>query len=178
VRGTVIGLLVLVGLGAYASYLYVPNVTTMADDLIRMVRDRTTPPAPAVPLACEGRNAPGHRASDACDSDNSATFWLSRSGDEPRLRVRFQDSVDLRRIEILSGAPGDDYGVYARPRTIALQTPGRNQRISLSDTRDVQPFDIDLTVPENEPLHIIVLDTFGQGGDGVAIRNLVFGTSS
>jgi hypothetical protein len=180
-RATALSLMVLLGLGAYASYLFVPDVTNMADDVIRMVRDRFTPPAPAVPVAFEGRAAPGHGAADAFDSDNSATYWLSatRSGEEPRLRVSFGDTVDLRRIEILGGAPGDDYGVYARPRTIALQTPGRNQRISLSDTPDVQPLDIDVTVPEGEPLHIIVLDTFpGQRSDDTAIRNIVFGTSS
>jgi hypothetical protein len=180
-RATVLGVMVVLGLGAYASYLYVPDVTNMADDVIRMVRDRFTPPAPAVPVAFQGAAARGHGAGQAFDSDNSATYWLSppRSSADPRLDVRFQDAVDLRRIEVMGGAPGDDYGVFGRPRTIALRTEGDSQQITLTDTPDVQPFDIDLRVPDGEPLRIVILDTFaGRGSNGVAIRNLVFGASS
>jgi hypothetical protein len=179
-RGAVIGLMVLLGLGAFASYLYMPDVTNTADDVMRMVRDRFTPPAPVVPVSFQGQAERGHGTGQAFDGDNSATYWLSPppSAGQPSLRVFFQDPIDLRRIEIMGGAPGDDYAIYARPRTIALRTPGGNQRISLTDTPDVQPFDIDLAVAEGEALRIDVVDTYaGQGSKGVAIRNLVFGAS-
>jgi hypothetical protein len=179
-RATVIGVMVLLGLGAYASYLYVPDVTNMADDVIRMVRDRFTPPAPVVPVSFQGAAARGHGAAHAFDGDNSATYWLSppRSSADPGLDVFFQDAVHLRRIEVMGGAPGDDYPVFARPRTIALRAGRETREITLTDTADVQPFDIDLSVPEGQALRIIVTDRFaGQGSNGVAIRNLVFGAS-
>ena len=60
-RGAVIGVMVLLGLGAFASYLYVPDVTNMADDVMRIVRDRLLAARPAVPVAFEGRLRPGPR---------------------------------------------------------------------------------------------------------------------
>jgi hypothetical protein len=178
-RTTVLGVMVILGLGAYASYLYVPDVTNMTDDLVRMVRGRFTAPTPAVPVRIEGGSAQGHNPGQAIDSDNSATYWLSRSGGDPRLDVLFQDAVDLRRIEIMGGAPGDDYSAFARPRTVALRVPGQSQEITLADTPEVQPFDIDLQIPGGQPLRIIVLDRFaGRDSNSVAIRNLVFGASS
>jgi zinc ribbon protein len=179
-RATVIGVMVVFGLGAYASYLYVPDVTNMTDDVIRMVRGRFTAPAPAVPVSFQGAAAQGHGAGQAFDSDNSATFWLSppRSSADPRIDVFFQGTVDLRRFEVMGGAPGDDYSVYGRPRTIALRASGKSQEITLADTPDVQPFDIDLRLPDGEPLRIVVLDRYaGRGSNGVAVRNLVFGAS-
>jgi hypothetical protein len=177
-RTTVLGVMVIFGLGAYASYLYVPDINNMTDDVIRMVRGRFSAPAPVVPVSVRGPAAQGHDTGQAVDSDNSATYWLSpsRSTADPRIDVRFQDAVDLRRIEIMGGAPGDDYSVYGRPRTIALRVPGKSQELTLTDTPDVQPFEIDLSVPDGEPLRIVVLDRFaGRGSNGVAIRNLVFG---
>jgi len=179
-RTTVLGVMVIFGLGAYASYLYVPDITNVTDDVIRMVRGRFTAPTPAVPVSVRGPAAQGHNAGQAVDSDNSATYWLSpaRSSADPRIDVLFQDAVDLRRVEIMSGAPGDDYSAFARPRTIALRVPGDSQELTLTDTPEVQPFDIDLRVPEGQALRVVVLDRFdGRDNDGVAIRNLVFGAS-
>jgi hypothetical protein len=152
----------------------------MTDDVIRMVRGRFAAPTPAVPVSVRGGAAQGHNAGQAVDSDNSATYWLSppRSSAAPRIEVLFQQAVDLRRIEIMGGAPGDDYSAFARPRIIALRVPGQSQEITLTDTPDVQPFDIDLQVPDGEPLRIVVLDRYaGRDSGGVAIRNLVFGAS-
>jgi hypothetical protein len=93
--------------------------------------------------------------------------------------VFFQDAIHLRQFEIISGATGDEYTVHGRPKTIALRTPAGSQQISLLDTRDVQRFDVDLAVPDGEPLRIVVLDRYDGtgGGNGVAITNLVFGAS-
>jgi hypothetical protein len=179
-RATVLGVMVLLGLGAYASYLYVPDVTNMTDDVMRMVRDRFSAPVPAVPISFRGSAAQGHGANQAF-GENSATYWLSppRSTADPRLDVFFQGDVNLRRIEIMSGATGDDFTVHGRPRTIALRTSEGSQQLALLDTPDIQPFDVDLAVPRGEPLRIVVLDRYaGQGGgNGVAITNLVFGAS-
>ncbi|MFV2062933.1 MAG: hypothetical protein ACC726_05395 [Chloroflexota bacterium] len=171
----VLGFLLMLGIGGVAAYLSVPSATDLVDDAVAAVTELVGGRTLAYPTA-GGRSAAGRPAADAVDG-NLATYWLGRQNDAGRwaLELRFERAVDLRSINVHSGAEGDEYLQFGRPRQVRIRSGAEDSGVvTLEDIDAIQSIAVDLSGIRE--LRFIVLDTYRgeRGANDVAIRELEF----
>lgn len=170
-------LLVALGVGSVLSYLYVPSVSRTVDDIVRTVRTRIDGVTVINPIASSGAAVSGHPAGHAVDGDPE-TFWLGEPGQAARwrLNVRFERRVDLRQVDILPGASGDDYREHGRPRLVVFRSGDRSSdQVVLEDSGEKQS--IQVALDDIDEVRLVVLETYGgtDALDDVAVREIVYG---
>jgi hypothetical protein len=172
----VFGLLALFGLGALASYLYVPAVHDSVHDVVRTVQRRLIHPEEVRAISAEGQARAGFPAANLIDG-GANSYWVGSRNQNERWVVvfEFQRPTDLLQINFDGGADGAEYERLGRPFKFRLRTSDKTSPIyELRDTPDQQAVDIDL--PGVRSLTLVVLSRYRgtEADDAVAIREVKF----
>ncbi len=171
----ILGLLVVLVIGGIVAYLSVPAATDLVEDAVSSVTELVEERTLAYPTAT-GQGVTGHPVADVVDK-SLRTYWLGRQNDRGRwvLELRFEREVDLRSVNVHSGAEGDEYLEFGRPRRVRIRAGDDDAGIvTLEDTKKIQPIAINLSGIRE--LRLTVLDTYrGElRANDMAIRELEF----
>jgi len=164
-RRVLLLLVVLVLVGAVASYFVVPEVRERVDSAVTDAR-----------RMFETWSNPGSRALDK----DIVTYWLADpSGDtSPTVSVNFGETINLETATFHIGAnTGEDFRHYRRPRTVEFRVPGSTApiRLVLRDDPAAQEHPIEVDAVRTMELRII--DFHASDADGeplVALREIEF----
>jgi hypothetical protein len=176
----VYGLLGIFGLGALASYYYMPGVGEtvdgVIDDVRRTIENRVGERSEINITRAQAQSEPGFPAVNMIDG-GSNTWWAGEVSQNGRWQLDFflQEPTDLLQVNIDAGADGEAYDQLGRPKEIQIRANQElSPRYTLSDTNDHQPIEID--VQGVEQLRIIVHSAYIglETDDVIAVREVSF----
>lgn len=155
-------------------------VVTGTYDVYHAVKVRVAPtyvPVSAV-RALASSTAPGHPSGAAIDQ-NTATWWAEGGrGTAARLTVSFDHAVDIARIAFHNGAPGKDFPLQPRARSVrvVLGGPGAltvTKDLQLVDTPDLQHYAV--KAESVRTVSVIVRSVYaGQRGSSTSMTEVEF----
>jgi len=127
----VFGLLALFGLGALASYLYVPAVHDSVHDVVRTVQRRLIHPEEVRAISAEGQARAGFPAANLIDG-GANSYWVGSRNQNERWVVvfEFQRPTDLLQINFDGGADGAEYERLGRPFKFRLRTSDKTSEVA------------------------------------------------
>ena len=162
------------------SILIMPNARDALGDLVTDLRLRFMPQIEDVhPIRAQGAGEGRNDGRLAVDN-NTATFWLARSGTtEPAVTVEIGSTINLGGLVVHSGSTTEsDFTAHRRPKTLELTFPGTDRpavEVSLDDVAEPQPVALDVRDIDTVVIRVVSWFEAGAGGDQlVAIREIEF----
>jgi hypothetical protein len=158
------------------------TATTWVYDAYESVRRVVAPEyVPVTPTgAVADSEVDGRAALNAIDQ-NTTTAWAEGregAGVGAVLAVSFESPTDLSRLGVLNGAPGADYALEPRLRTVQLDLTDvagavTTERLELDDTADFRTYD--LAGSAVVEARITVVDVYpGQQGEAASLTEVSF----
>jgi hypothetical protein len=178
----VYALLGALGLGAIASYLYVPEVGDTVGDVRYIVESRMGDRTPFEPTEARARSEPGFPAANMIDAPLS-TWWAGNVSDNRRwqLDFAFAEPTDVNQVNLDIGAHDEARERFGRPREFQIRADGQlTGTYTLADLEEQQQIEIGLLdllkLRGVTDLRIIVNSAYAgrDGDDVIAIRNVDF----
>lgn len=158
------------------------TVTTFVYDAYESVRRVVAPVY--VPVTATGAVADSEvegRAALSAIDQNTTTAWAEGregAGVGAVLTVSFESPTDLSRIGVLNGAPGADYALEPRLRTVQLDLTDvaggvATERLELDDTPDFRTYDVAGSAVVQ--VRVTVVDVYpGQQGEAASLTEVSF----
>jgi hypothetical protein len=171
---SLVALVALAGAGVYAAINVLPTGN-------RSSSGETTTTTPRVVLVAvtgakmiEASTVSGSHVGELVLDGNPDTYWSRQApspDDTPHLIFQFRTQTKLARLDIISGASGDQFAKRARPKQIRLLfSDGLNLRFTLKDQHDLQT--IDFEPHQTRRVRIVVESTY-PGSDPAPNRDRV-----
>lgn len=169
-----VALVAVAGAGVYAAINVLPTGS-------RSSSGETTTTIPRVVLVpvtgarmIEASTVSGSHVGQLVLDGKPDTFWSRQApspDDTPHLIFQFRTQTRLARLDIVSGASGDQFAKRARPKQIRLLfSDGLNLRFTLKDQHDLQS--IDFEPHQTRRVRIVVESTY-PGSDPAPNRDRV-----
>ena len=137
-------------IGIVAGYALVPNWQKAVNGFIGSVKEMISPSADQVYTSgpTSGLGSKEHPARFAFD--RTLGFWAApfADGSPPTIQGSFTPPASVAKILVTSGAAGDQYKAFARPRDVTLEfldaagTVIVSKSYELKDQAEPQPFDV------------------------------------
>jgi hypothetical protein len=136
--------------GIVAGYAVVPAWRDMVNGVIEGVRELVMPAADRV-YTSGGTSGPAVKEHPAANAwDRTLAFWAApfADGEPPTIASGFSPPANITKILVTSGAGGDQYKEFARPRDITLDlldaagTVVASKSYELKDDATPQTFDV------------------------------------
>jgi hypothetical protein len=171
---SLVALVALVGAGVYAAINVLPTGSRSSS------RETTTtiPRVVLVPVTgarmIEASTVSGSHVGELVLDGKPDTYWSRQApspDDTPHLIFQFKTQTKLARLDIISGASGDQFAKRARPKLIRLLfSDGLNLRFTLKDEHELQS--IDFEPHQTRRVRIVVESTY-PGSDPAPNRDRV-----
>jgi hypothetical protein len=169
-----VALVAVAGAGVYAAINVLPTGS-------RSSSGETTTTLPRVVLVpvtgarmIEASTVSGSHVGELVLDGKPDTFWSRQApspDDTPHLIFQFRAQTRLARLDIISGASGDQFAKRARPKQIRLLfSDGLNLRFTLKDQHEIQT--IDFEPHQTRRVRIVVESTY-PGSDPAPNRDRV-----
>jgi hypothetical protein len=143
-------LLIAAVVGMIAGYAIVPSWRDVVNGAITSITQVVMPPADRVNTS-GGTTGPGTRNHPAeLAWDRTLAYWVApfATGEQPTIASSFEPSADITKILVTSGATGEAFKEFARPRDVTLDfldptgTVVASKDYELKDDAAAQAFDV------------------------------------
>jgi hypothetical protein len=176
-----VALVVVAGAGVYAAINVLPSSSRSSSDETTTTIQRVVLVPVTGAKMIEASTVSGEHVGQLVLDGNPETFWSRRApsdDDTPHLIFQFATQIQLARLDITSGASGDQFAKRARPKQIRLLfSDGVNLRFTLKDQPATQPVDFEPRLTRR--IRIVVESTYPgtdppPNGDRVSISEVSF----
>ena len=147
--------------GLVAGYALVPSWRDAVNGFVGSVKEMFVPSADQV-YTSGPTTGPGTKEHPArLAFDRTRGFWAApfADGSPPTIEGSFTPPADVTKILVTSGAAGDQYKSFARPRDVTLEfldaagTVIASKGYELKDQAEPQPFDVGAKASVARPAH-------------------------